>query len=182
LLRIIGAAALLAASVAGAAACGDERRLVGAAADRNAALIADFARPAGIADLATLVAPSRPDERSHSRFLPTELTVYEVSGLLRTVERLPDGDYRLVVADPDHQDSTIFAVSVDPACVSASRFAANIVAVRHTLDRQFAGFSRLEPNQPVTVTGIAFFAKRHGQAGAAPNGVELRPLIGVAFP
>jgi hypothetical protein len=78
--QVVCAAISLLASVALASACGTERRLVKVAADQNAVLIADFARTAGIADLAAIAAPGRPDARPNSRFAPAELTVYQVSG------------------------------------------------------------------------------------------------------
>jgi hypothetical protein len=76
----------------------------------------------------------------------------------------------------------MIADSADPACASGSRYAANIAAVRCALDWKFGQILWLTPNLPVTVTGIAFFDSLRGRQGAAPNGIELAPLIGVAFP
>jgi hypothetical protein len=180
--RIVCAAALLLASVAAADACGTERQLVQIAADQNAVSIADIARTASIADLAVIAAPSQPGSRPVSRFVPAELTVYEVAGTLVAIEREPDGDYRLVIADPDHPQITMIAESPDPVCASASRFTDNIAAVRHALDQKFGQFLRLTPGLPMTATGIVFFDTLRGRYGAAPNGVELAPLIGVFFP
>jgi hypothetical protein len=177
-----GAAILLAASAAGAAACGGGRAPVVLAADRNAAEIADFARTADIADLAAMVPPSRPGTRPDTRFAPDELTLYTVSGTLSAIEKGADGDDLLIIADPDQPQIMMIAVAPDPACAVGSRFYANILAVRHALDRTFGQFSRLTPDQPVTATGVGFFAARPGPPGAAPNGFELAPLIGVAFP
>ena len=173
---------LLLFASAGAAACGGERQPVAVAADRNAVLIADFARTESIAQLAALAAPRRPDARPDTRFAPAELTVWEVSGTLRTIAKDPDGNYRLVIADPDQPELTLVAVAPDPACTAGSRFSANILAVRHALDRTFGPFSQLAPDRPVTATGIGFFSAAGSAAGAAPNGFELAPLIGVAFP
>jgi hypothetical protein len=33
----------------------------------------------------------------------------------------------------------------------------------------------------VRVTGVGFFDKIHGQTGAAPNGIELHPVLGIEF-
>jgi hypothetical protein len=180
--RVVCGAILLPVSVSLALACDTGRGPIKVAADQNAVLVADFARTAGIADLAAIVAPGEPDSRPSSRFAPTELTVYEVSGTLLAIEKEPDGDYRLVIADPDHPQTTMLAEAPDPACAAGSRFAGNISAVRHALDRKFGQFLRLTPDLPVTATGIAFFATLRGREGAAPNGIELQPLIGVAFP
>jgi hypothetical protein len=180
--RGAAAAILCAAAPAVAAACGGERAPVALAADRNAALVADFARTDPIADLAALVPPPRPDARPDTRFAPAELTLYEVSGTLQVIEKVADGDYLLILSNPDQPRIMMIAVSPDPACAAHSRFGANILAVRRALDRTFGRFSRLTPDRPVTATGIGFFAARPGPPGAAPNGFELSPLLGVAFP
>ena len=39
----------------------------------------------------------------------------------------------------------------------------------------------MEPNIPVTVTGVAFFDLKHNQEGIAPNGIELHPVPVIAF-
>jgi hypothetical protein len=176
----VAAAILLPASVSLAAACPEWRARVAVAADRNAVLIADFARPAAIAELSALAAPGNPDVRPNARHAPVELALYTISGTLGAIDRLPDGDYRLAIADPA-QPATVIAVAADPGCAAASRFAANILAVRRAIDRQFGQFRSLAPNLPVTATGVAFFARR-GREGGAANGVELSPLIGIAFP
>jgi len=150
-------------------------------AGRGAVLIAHFARTAGITDLAEIAAPSRPNSRPSRRFAPAETTVYKISGTLTAIEKGPSGDYRLVIADWDNPQITMIAVSPDPACASGSRFADNIAAVRHVLDRKLGQFRRLTPNLPLTATGIAFFDTLRGQEGAAPNGIELHPLIGIFF-
>src|SRR5262249_31008189 len=36
-------------------------------------------------------------------------------------------------------------------------------------------------NIPVQVTGVGMFDFLHGQAGVAPNGIELHPVLGIAF-
>jgi hypothetical protein len=176
-----GAGMLVLASVSFASACPAWRARVAVAADRNAVLIADFARPAAIAELAAIAAPAYPAARPDARHAPVELTLYTVSGTLGAIDRLPDGGYRLAIADRS-EPATMIAVAPDPGCAAASRFAANIRAVRRAIDRQFGQFRALAPNLPVTATGIAFFAERGREAGAATNGVELSPLIGIAFP
>jgi hypothetical protein len=182
LLRLAGAAIFLGLSISPAAACGGGRWSVKVAADRNAALIADYARTADIAALGALAAPGDPQARQDTRFLPTEGMVYEVSGTLLSVQGMADGDLRLVVAGRNDPQTTIVAVAPAAACAQNSRFADNIVAVRHALLRRFGQVSWLTPGLPATLTGIAYFAVRRGEPSAAANGIELHPLIGVAFP
>jgi hypothetical protein len=173
----LAAAMLLPALLSLASACPVWRARVAVAADRNAVLIADFARPAAIAELAALAAPGDSGTRPDARHAPVELTLYTISGTLRAIDRLPDGGDRLAIADPA-QPAMMIAVAVDPDCAAASRFAANIRAVRRAIDRQFGQFRALAPNLPVTATGVAFLAGRGRETGA----VELSPLIGIAFP
>jgi hypothetical protein len=58
----------------------------------------------------------------------------------------------------------------------------DIVFVRHVLDQKFGQIVRLQPNVPVTVTGVAFFDTLHGQEGVAPNAIELHPIFVITFP
>jgi hypothetical protein len=175
------ATAVLLASFSRAGACGTERWPVPVAADQNAAQIAEFPRTADITELAAITAPKAPAARPSARFAPAELSAYTVSGTLRAIDKTADGD-RLVIADPDQPQTVIVAIAPDPACAAGSRFADNIMAVRNAIERKFGPFARLTPNLPVTATGIAYFALRRGAAGAAANGIELQPLIGLAFP
>jgi hypothetical protein len=69
----------------------------------------------------------------------------------------------------------------EPRCALGSQFLDNIGFVRQTLDKKFGDIVRLEPNLPVTVTGVAFFDTLHGQEGVAPNGIELHPVLEIAF-
>jgi hypothetical protein len=173
---------MLVSSFSLAAACGDERRPVQVAADQNAVEIADFPRTANIAELAAIIAPPAPAARPSARFAPAEFTVYTVSGTLLSIDRTADGEIRLVIADREPPQTEIVAVAPDPACAAGSRFADNIAAVRDAIERKFGTFSRLTPALPVTATGIAYFSARRGEPGMAPNGIELHPLIGLAFP
>jgi hypothetical protein len=52
---------------------------------------------------------------------------------------------------------------------------------RQALDQRFGEFTRLEPNVPVSVTGVAFFDDLHGQEGVARNGIELHPIFAITF-
>jgi hypothetical protein len=165
-----------------AAACGGERWPVKVAADRNAVLIEDYVHTATLAELGEIAAPSDPAARQDTRFLPQEARVWEVSGTLLSIQRMADDDLRLVVADPYPPHAMIVAVAPAPDCAWKSRFAANIRAVRNALERRFGRFSWLTPGVPVTLTGIAYFGVGRGEPGAAPNDLELHPLLGIAFP
>jgi hypothetical protein len=64
----------------------------------------------------------------------------------------------------------------------ASPFAAQIANARATFDSQLtAGPSFQTANIPVQVTGVGFFDFAHGQHGAAPNVIELHPILDIVF-
>src|SRR5260370_20871399 len=70
-----------------------------------------------------------------------------------------------------------------PGCVGAgSLFAAQIANARAEFERHFTATTPFQTaNVPVQVTGVGFFDFPHGQHGAAPNIIELHPVLGIAF-
>lgn len=117
--------------------------------------------------------------------------------------RTGDQDYHLVMTD----DTLLFspggsgtqasphsfvAEIVNPACVGGrhgnsptpSAFAAQLAAVFAKFESHFAeisgGWNDAE-GIPVTVTGLVFFDRPHGQTGRAPNGVEIHPVLDIDF-
>jgi hypothetical protein len=178
----LGAGLCLVLGASAAAACGAERWPVKVAADQNAVLVEDHVRTADVGELGAITAPRNPTVLQDRRFLPQEAMVWEVSGTLLSIQGMADGDLRLVVADPDHPQAMIVAAAPAPDCARDSRFASNIRAVRDALDRRFGRVSWLTPGVPVTLTGVAYFGVRRGEPGAAPNDLELHPLLGIAFP
>ena len=172
---VLAALALLASSSA-ALACGTERWPVKVGTDQDAGRVIQQPQPVTIRDLVSLPAPPDPDARPNSRFAPAELTVFQVHGVLAVIKREKDEDYHLVIADPNDPSLTMIVEAPNPRCAVGSAFAAQIATVRATLNRRFGGFRRrLEPNVPVSVTGVAFFDIFHNQEGGAPNVIELHP-------
>src|SRR5215471_132033 len=169
---ILGAIALL-VSASSAVAGGTERWPVKTGADRDAATVKNFPMPITITELTSIVAPAHPERRRSARFDPTELTTFQAKGILMVIKRETDDDYHLVIADPANPRVTMIVEAPDPGCASRSVFLDNISFVRQTLDQKFGEIKRLEPNVPVTVTGVGFFDVLHGQEGVAPNGIEL---------
>ena len=183
---IWGAIALL-VSASSALACGTERWPVKTGADRDAARVANFPKPATVAQLGSIPAPAHPERRRTSRFAPTELTTFQITGVLRVIKREADDDYHLVIVDPADPRAAMIVEAPDPSCASGSLFLDNIILVRRTLDQRFGAIGRIEANTvvmanlPVAVTGVAFFDTLHGQEGVAPNGIELHPILVITF-
>ncbi len=75
-------AAFFALSAPLASACGKERWSVKTVTDKDAAKVQEAPTPGTINQLRQIAAPINPNLRPDSRFSPTELTTYEVTGYI----------------------------------------------------------------------------------------------------
>jgi hypothetical protein len=136
--------------------------------------------PITIATLTMIAAPVNPNIRKNSRYSPTELKTFEVTGVLKIIKHEADDDYHLVIRD--RRGRTMIVEAPEPSCAEGSRFIDQIQQVRQAIDDHFGAITtKRRPNITVTVTGIGFFDKLHGQDGVAPNGIELHPLVEIVF-
>lgn len=160
--------------------CGRERWSVKTGTDAGANQI-DLTNPqtATIADLIALQRPS--PLPTDSRFEPTENTVFVVDATLTDFKSETDGDYHLVLQD-DH-GNTMVAEIPSPACVGAgSPFAARIATARSEFDTRLIAASYFQTAKVhVQVVGVGFFDYYHHQHGAAPNNIELHPVLDIRF-
>src|SRR6267378_5751519 len=160
-------------------ACGKERWPVKTGTDKDAAKVNESPTPGTINQLRQIQAPINPNIRRDTRYSPVELTTYELTGWITVIKAEADQDYHVVLADA--QGRTMIVESPHPDCAKNSRFAPQIADVRKTLDSAFGGpiHGRQQVRIQVTVTGVGFFDRIHGQEGVAPNGIELHPLLHV---
>ena len=164
--------------------CGVERWSVKTGIDATAQQV-DLAnpKPTTIGNLIALTPPN-PIPKD-SRVGPTENTVFVVNATLTDYKleggSRGDSDYHLVLRDD--QGNTMVAEIPSPTCVgSGSPFAGRVANARATFDSQLtAGPSFQTANLPVQVTGVGFFDFAHGQHGAAPNVIELHPILDIVF-
>lgn len=164
--------------------CGVERWSVKTGTDNDAGNI-DLANPqqTTIANLIELPAPS-PIPKDH-RVNPTETTLFVVNATLTDFKletgKTGDSDYHLVLQDD--QGRTMVAEIPSPHCVDdASPFASQIASARAKFDAQFTATSSFQTaNVPVQVKGVGFFDFFHNQNGAAPNVIELHPVLDIDF-
>ncbi len=164
--------------------CGVERWAVKTGTDGGAGLI-DLANPqtSTIADLSALAQPN--PLPADNRFNPTENTVFVLNTTLTDFKLESgshgDSDYHLVLMDD--QGNTMVAEIPSPDCVgNGSPFKAQIANARAKFDAQFNVTSSFQTaNVPVQVTGVGFFDFFHNQHGAAPNVVELHPVLDIQF-
>jgi hypothetical protein len=129
------------------------------------------------------------------RVQPVETTIWVLDATLVGYKLEEDRDYHLVLSDAGGH--TMIAEIPDPSVVDASsRFLPQITGAREAFDARFgrqvqalAELRQPEASAPmivhlsitVHVTGIGFFDFIHGQAGVAPNGVELHPVLSISF-
>lgn len=129
-----------------------------------------------IAKLNAISAPISP----HARVVPVETTVYDLTGTLTAYKLEADSDYHLALADRSgHQ---MIAEIPSPKCVKGGPFKAAIAAVRKIFDARLSATGRFKTSDvPITISGVGFFDKKHGQRGLASNGIELHPLLALEF-
>lgn len=176
--------AYFSAQTVSAQRCGKERWSVKTGTDAGATGI-DLSNPKP-SSIPELIALEPPDPLpTDSRFAPTETTIFTVDATLTDFKiesgSTGDSDYHLVLED--EQGDTMVAEIPSPACVGAgSPFAAQIASVRAKFDSQFTVKSSFQTaNIPVRVTGVGFFDFFHRQHGAAPNVIELHPVLDIIF-
>jgi hypothetical protein len=163
--------------------CGTERWAVKTLADPTR-LAVDFSQvvDASVAELAAL------DPRATTviggwRHAPVETTVYRVDATLVALFGEEDHDWHLVLADTLDPRVTMIAEIPDPSCPAActSGYASYYDRARSVL-MAHTDAARSERHPRVRVTGVGFFDFPHGQRGAAPNGIEIHPVLAIEFP
>lgn len=170
---------LPAISAQAALSCGSERWAVKTLSDRAAAQVDYHARHRTIDHLRHL---PRPDIGFDTpRQQPYEFRSYTVHAHLRAFVKEDDRDIHLIISRPHHRHHKMIAelpyVHCQGAASSIKRHAMHrarrhLVAVcgrPSTSFRTLHGIARIK--------GVAFFDIPHGQSGAAPNYIELHPLL-----
>ncbi len=156
-------------------ACGVERWSVKTATDPGAAQINPAPVDTTVADMGRLPVPANPT----TRVAPLETTTYRVHAMLTLYKTEADSDYHLVLTD---HGKTMIAEIPAPACEGPGPLRTQMAAARATFDARFrAGGGTHRVNVAVTVTGVGYHDFVHGQAGVAPNGVELHPVTSITF-
>jgi hypothetical protein len=153
--------------------------------DKDARKVSYTMHDTTIAWLDSQRAPADPDVITR-RISPVETTVWRVRAELVGYRIEADGDYHLVLRDPQSQTPMIGEVPA-PYCVTS--LADHYRALRATIDRiggrkassrwwwlDYHG----ETPPTVVIFGIGFFDRIHESNGKAPNGVELHPVLGIS--
>jgi len=133
-----------------------------------------------------LPVPADPTTRQGDDF---ELHTYQVTSFLIGYRLEADNDWHVVLSDDgsETQPHTIIVEIPNPACAqpplepTTSRVVAQITQARAAFETAFsptAACFTCNLKTLVTVVGVGFFDKLHGQHGVAVNGGELHPVIG----
>ncbi len=131
--------------------------------------------------IANLIAIAKPTTLQDNKRQATEKKVYVLNATLKKYALMFDLDYHMVIADASGH--TMIAEIPSPNCVPAnSPFAVGIAHARAQFDAMFAVTDTFQNvDVPVRITGVGFFDYLEGQAGQAPNGIELHPILDVTF-
>jgi hypothetical protein len=120
--------------------------------------------------------PRAPEPLPHDgRIPPHELTVYRVRAKLVAVHKMLDGDFHMLIADPDVPSARMVVEIPAPAEGTVSGLAETYRRARGEVHRRGA------KGALIRVTGVGFFDYTHWQPGAARNGFELHPVLAVEF-
>lgn len=160
------------------ALCGTERWSVKVMTDPAASSVSLSPRSTTIVHLRSLTAPVNPS----ARYGAVERTTYRVHALLKEAKVEADQDIHLVIADPTTGKTMIVEFPASSCTVGASSAvrtrmaAARAAFISACAAPSSTRFHRLSGT--ATVSGVGFFDRIHGQAGVAPNGIELHPVLG----
>jgi hypothetical protein len=159
--------------------CGVERWSVKTGTDADAAQVGFVPQATTIATMRSWPAPAATP--ANSRVAPYETTVWTVNATLTQYKLESDSDYHLVIKD--QAGNTIVTEIPLPGCVgSGSPFAASIANARAKFDAMFTPDGNFQlVSVPIQITGVAMFDFPHGQTGAAPNGIEIHPVLDINF-
>ena len=113
-----------------------------------------------------------------------EMRTYTVSATVTSFKQEADSDIHLAVKD-DTGKTMIFEMPAKQCLDSSKTSPALVIQMTNSLrawsTKHTATLSYQKVRQRVTVTGVLFFDRLHGQRGVAPNGVEMHPLLSLVL-
>lgn len=171
---------MIAALLALVLGCGVDRSDVKNMSDSDAAKVHVAEGHTTVEDLVKIPAPAQ-----WGNFLPRlpgELTAVRIEADILGAKREADGDYHVVIAGITGQ--TMIIELPDPACARASVVLPLIEQMRAKIEvvlgrAPTASYRKLKVPIHVRLTGVVFFDRAHGQTGAAPNAIELHPILAI---
>jgi hypothetical protein len=117
----------------------------------------------------------------NNRIAPYELRTWQLNATLVQFKQESDGDVHLVLKDSAGR-AMIAEIPYIGCVPTASRWRTAIASARSAMTHAYAvSTSWRYVRRSVTVRGLGMFDPPHGQTGASKNGIELHPVIGIAF-
>jgi hypothetical protein len=161
--------------------CGTARWTVKTGADSAASSISLLPTLTTVQPLSILPAPGALPFAA--RVKPVETTVYAFKDARLAFARLEDdSDYHLVLADKTGT-TLIGEIPYPKGCTTNSQWQCLISKARAAVDAKLTlalDVGHTE-NLTVSVVGVGFWDDEHGQFGAAPNAIELHPILAICF-
>lgn len=112
---------------------------------------------------------------------PVEITLYAVVDVKVQYVRLEsDSDYHLVIAQGPY---TMVTEVPFPGCIKGtSPWSCEISRARAAVDAKYHPTTQgASVQDTATIVGVGFWDFEHGQNGAAPNDIELHPIVAICF-
>lgn len=149
--------------------------------DPAAANISDALQPTSVKALRNLPNPHlTKNDSKRPRMAPVEQTIYRMNVKLVSFKLEKDNDIHVIVAGPVSRKRMIVEF-VLPEC--GKRRQAQMANARFSLQSRCGvatrKFQRLQGT--ALITGVGFYDDLHRQKGAAPNGIELHPVLSFQF-
>jgi hypothetical protein len=168
--------------------CGVERWHVKTMSDPYASQVN---RNVQLVTVDTLIHAAVPSGLSSSsdnvRFAPWELQAVRVRGTIVGWKTETDNDYHIVIADLTKPSETMIIEPPSSACSGAcqsgygSLYQSARAAFVTCLGAAPSSFTAPGKTVVADITGVPMFDLLHGQTGVAPNGIEVHPVMSVAF-
>ncbi len=93
-----------------------------------------------------------------------------------------DSDYHLPLTDPATGATMEAEIPFPPCATTAAATYCYSTHGRHTLEGIITPTGSYQPvNKTATLIGPALFDMLHGSASAAPNGIEIHPVLAICF-
>lgn len=157
-------------------ACGHWRWLVKTGADADRRKV--HRRPVMVTVRYLRTRPTPSFYPQYRRIRPTELHTFQINRVrLVAFREEDDSDYHLIIKDSTGR--SMIAEIPAPGCVRArSLWRKEIRSVRSYFNHHYT-VTRYwkDVHATIDIRGLGFFDELHGQAGVAPNGIELHPVI-----
>jgi hypothetical protein len=168
--------------------CGVERWHVKTMSDPYASQVN---RNVQLTTVDTLIHAAVPSGLSSSsdnvRFAPWELQAVRIRATIVGWKTETDNDYHIVVSDMTKPSETMIIEPPSSACSGAcsSGYGSLYQSARNAfvacLGSPPSSFTAPGKTVVADITGIPMFDLLHGQTGVAPNGIEIHPVMSVAF-